>query len=130
MKKLLSLLSAMAMVAIVVSITLTPFSLSSQQKSRITNATIPEKVMTIVKVSCLACHSDKGEGLAPASINFSQWDTYTAKKQFKKASAMCREITNGTMPPAEYLAKNPAAKLNADKIAIICNWATSIKPAE
>jgi hypothetical protein len=130
MKKILGILSAIVMMTIVVSLTATPFTLSSQEKSEAANAGIPEKVMNIVKTSCMACHSDKGSGLAPGALNLSQWDTYPVKKQIKKASAMCREITNGTMPKQDFLAKNPGAKLNAEKIKVICDWATSIKPTE
>ncbi len=129
MKKILGILSAMVMLAIVLSLTLTPFTMSSQKKTVSAQAGIPEKVMNIVKTSCMACHSDNGSGLAPSIINFSQWESYPLKKQIKKASAMCREITNGTMPPAKYLAQNPAAILNAEKVKVICDWATSLTPA-
>jgi cytochrome c5 len=129
MKKILGILSAMVMLTIVVSLTLTPFTLSSQKKNQSANAGIPEKVKNIVKTSCMACHSDKGSGLAPGALNLDQWDTYSLKKQIKKASTMCREITNGTMPPSKYVAQNPAAKLNAEKVKVICDWATSLTPA-
>jgi cytochrome c5 len=130
MKKFAGILVAMVVIAIVASITLTPFTVKSQKSAGTINTAIPEKVMTIVKTSCMACHSDNGSGLAPTAINFSQWDTYPIKKQIKKASAMCREITNGTMPPSDYLAKHSAAVLNAEKIKVICDWAASIKPVE
>lgn len=128
MKKILGILSAMLMLAIVFSLILSPFNLSSQKKSQSANAAIPEKVMNVLKVSCYSCHSDKGSGLAPGALNLDQWDTYPLKKQIKKASAMCREITNGTMPPTKFVAQNPAAKLNAEKSKIVCDWATSLSP--
>jgi hypothetical protein len=130
MKKLLGIFAAIVVVAIVASITLTPFTVNSQKKATALNPAIPEKVMTVIKTSCMACHSDNGSDEAKLVINFSQWDTYPAKKQIKKASAMCREITNGTMPPATYIAKNPGAKLNPEKSKVICDWASSITPVE
>jgi hypothetical protein len=130
MKKLTGTSIAILIIVIVATITFSPFTVNSQKNTKTSEPAIPEKVMAIVKISCMACHADNGNAMAMGAVNFSQWNTYPAKKQSKKASAICREVTNGSMPPSTFLSKNPGAKLNANKIAIICNWATSMKPAE
>ena len=130
MKKLTGIFAAIALVAIVASITLTPSMVKSQKKETSHSQVIPDKVMTIVKTSCMACHSDNGSEMAKGVINFSQWDTYPAKKQSKKAAAISREVTNGTMPPKSYTSKNPGAVLNAEKVKVITDWAATLKSAE
>jgi mono/diheme cytochrome c family protein len=130
MKKITGTIIAVILIAIAGSFTLTSFTFVRQKQSPSVNTAIPEKVMSIFKVSCVSCHADKGNTMAMGAVNFSQWDTYSAKKQFKKAAAICREVTNGTMPPSSYLAKNPGAKLNVEKTATICNWATSMPPVQ
>ena len=130
MKKITGTVIAIIVIAIVASFTLTSFTFVKQQKSQSVNTAIPEKVMSIFKTSCVSCHADNGNAMAMNAVNFTQWDTYTAKKQFKKAAAICREVTNGSMPPSSYISKNPAAKLNAEKTSTICNWATSLPSGE
>lgn len=91
-----------------------------------TTQSIPENVMKILKTSCGACHSNSGGASAKAVLNLDTWDTYPAKKQIKKASAMYRAISNGSMPPKSYIDKNPGAALNAEKKEVINTWVKSL----
>jgi hypothetical protein len=44
---------------------------------------IPDDVMKVFQNSCMKCHATGGSGMAAAMVNFSVWDTYSAKKQAK-----------------------------------------------
>ena len=45
---------------------------------------IPDSVWAIFEISCYDCHSNNGQGLAKAKLNFDKWDVYSVEKQVKK----------------------------------------------
>jgi hypothetical protein len=56
-------------------------------------------------------------------LDFSRWQTYSAKQKRDKSESACGLITTGRMPPWLYSAMHPEAKLTpADKNAV-CTWA-------
>jgi hypothetical protein len=87
---------------------------------------LSDSVMKIVKVSCMACHGDGGNGMACSHVNFSKWSTYKTDKQAAKANDVCKIITKGSMPPKKYCENNPAAVLTKAQLTTICNWARSL----
>ena len=87
---------------------------------------IPDDVMVAVKNSCMACHATGGKSMAMAKVNFSEWDTYPAAKQAKKAEAICNVITKGTMPPKSFKASHPDAVLTDAQKDMICKWSKSL----
>jgi mono/diheme cytochrome c family protein len=87
---------------------------------------LADSIMKIVKVSCMACHGDGGNGMACAHVNFSRWAPYKADKQAAKAKDICKIITKGSMPPKKYREENPAAMLTKAQSTMICNWAKSL----
>ncbi len=87
---------------------------------------LADSVMKIVKVSCMDCHADGGNGMACAHVNFSKWVSYKPEKQAAKANDICKMITKGSMPPKKYRANNPDAVPTQAQINTICNWAKSL----
>jgi hypothetical protein len=62
--------------------------------------------------------------MAASVWSFSSWDQYSAKKQMKKANAICRAITNGSMPPSSG---GTARILTTEQKDIICKWSASLQ---
>jgi cytochrome c5 len=90
-----------------------------------TNA-IPDDLKVIFKNSCMDCHATGGKGMAMSKVNFSDWDNYPADKQAKKAEAICKIITKGSMPPKSYGENNPDAIPTAAQKEMICKWSKSL----
>ncbi len=103
----------------------------------------PSEVKDIFKKSCYDCHSNETvwpwySHVAPVSwlvtgdvnegrenLNFSEWGTYSAKKQIKLAENIGEEIKEGEMPLMIYLILHSSAKLNERQKAVIYNWVTA-----
>ena len=89
------------------------------------SSSIPDSLYMIFKNSCIGCHSDGGNFLAKAKLNFSDWDKYDSKKQVTKAADICKMITEGDMPPKSFRKSNPGAVPTKAQINSICRWADS-----
>jgi hypothetical protein len=123
MKKSHYVVLAMFIVSIAAITFLNPINAVSQKKTAQSVYSMPDNVAVILKNSCSACHNTGG-GMAASVWSFSSWNQYPAKKQAKKASAICRALTNGSMPPASAgKDKIPTA----EQKNIICSWASSLK---
>lgn len=103
----------------------------------------PSEVKDIFKKSCYDCHSNETvwpwySHVAPVSwlvagdvsegrenLNFSEWGTYSAKKQIKLAENIGEEIKEGEMPMMIYLILHSSAKLDERQKAVIYNWVTA-----
>lgn len=90
------------------------------------SAGLPDDVTAIVTNSCSPCHFEGGSGMATANVNFSDWDTYPAKKQAKKSGAICQAILDKSMPPSSVVKTNPEKAPTKDQAEIICKWAESL----
>jgi len=101
---------------------------------------VSPEVDAILKRSCYDCHSSKTRWpwyakVAPSSwllardvrearkeLSFSEFATYTPRKQYRKLEEACDQVKEGDMPLWFYLPLHPAAKLSdADKQAL-CAW--------
>ncbi len=98
-------------------------------------------VMDIFQRSCYDCHSNKSSWpwysyVAPVSwlvadhvdegrkeLNFSVWNTYTAKRQSKKLKEIVEELEEGEMPLTPYLITHSDAALSEAEIQLIKKWA-------
>ncbi|MEI6766263.1 MAG: heme-binding domain-containing protein [Bacteroidota bacterium] len=128
MKKVMLMLSVLAVAIVASSFVLAPAKAVNGAKSKLTASTsIPADVYKVFEKSCIACHSDGGNGMAAGMVNFPKWDTYNAKKQAKKSAAVCKAITKGSMPPGSYKTSHPEAIPNAQDIKLVTDWATSLK---
>jgi mono/diheme cytochrome c family protein len=128
MKKLFFMLIALFVVAVVVTMVAMPSvkTASSIYISGDDSQPLADSIMKIVKVSCMDCHGDGGNGIANGHVNFSKWSSYKPEKQAAKANDICKMITKGAMPKKKYLEKNPDAVLTQVQITLICNWAKSL----
>ncbi len=90
--------------------------------------------------SCNDCHSNLTvwpwyTNVAPASwlivsdvrrgraeLNFSEWGTYSIKKQQELLKETCEEASERKMPVAAYTLLHPPAKFTDADIAAVCAW--------
>jgi cytochrome c553 len=128
MKKLFFMLIALFVVAVVVTMVAMPSvkTASSIYISGDDSQPLADSIMKIVKVSCMDCHGDGGNGMACAHVNFSKWSSYKPEKQAAKANDVCKMLTKGAMPPKKYRANNPDAIPTQAQITTIYNWAKSL----
>jgi hypothetical protein len=128
MKKLFVMMIALFAVAVVFSMVSRPSVKSSPSIfiSGDENQQLADSVMKIVKVSCMDCHSDGGNGMACSHVNFSKWASYGSDKQAGKASDICKVLTKGSMPPKRFKANHPEAVLTPSQVNSICNWAKAL----
>jgi hypothetical protein len=126
MKKVHYALVTVFFISIAAFLVISPSKAVSQKKISQSGYSIPDNVMGIFRNSCIGCHGEGGNGMAMSMLNFSTWDTYSVKKQAKKASAICNEITKGAMPPASVRDANPGKIPTAAQLEIVCKWANSL----
>jgi hypothetical protein len=100
-------------------------SLLGQEASKV-SAPLPESINKIVSVNCMPCHSDKGGMMSRTKLNFSEWTSYSAEKQQKKAETMYKELKKDAMPPKSARENNPDIIPTKEQIAIIKAWADSL----
>ena len=92
-----------------------------------TNASIPDSISKIFQNSCYACHAEGGNMMAMSKVNFSEWDKLSPEKQAKKAAAICKVVSKGSMPPGKFQKKHAdKVPTQAQKVSI-CAWAKSLK---
>lgn len=126
MKKLNFVYVVMVALAIATFLTISPIKSATQKSITQSVNSIPEDVSKILKKSCTSCHDAGGNGMAMTMWSFSSWDTYSAKKQSKKSSAICDAMTNGSMPPSEIRKSYPDRVPTAVQIQTVCKWANSL----
>lgn len=101
----------------------------------------PANVQPILDRSCADCHSNRTtwpwySQTAPVSwwladhvkearreLNFSEFESYSAKKKAKKFEEICEQVKEGEMPLKVYLPLHPSAKLSAGDRQTLCTWA-------
>jgi len=83
---------------------------------------VPAEVQVVLKKSCFDCHAEPGKKMALSRVNFTKWNEYTSEKQASKATAMCKEVTKGKMPPKKYRQNHPEAIPTTDELKILCDW--------
>jgi hypothetical protein len=126
MKRLYIFLIAMFILCIAGGLVINPSKAVSQQKISGTVYSIPDNVAEILNKSCVGCHGEGGNGMAMSAWNFSVWDTYSVKKQAKKAKSICNALTKGSMPPASVRDATPDGVPTAAQTEIVCKWANSL----
>jgi len=108
-------------------------------------ATAPLNVSTVFDNSCKNCHSNQTvwpwySYVAPFSwivvhdvhegrrrFNFSEWSTYSARKQEEKLEAICDQVVNGDMPDGKYLLIHRSARLTQEEREAVCAWVESMR---
>jgi len=102
---------------------------------------VPPSVRSILERSCFDCHSNQTRwpwysSFAPVSwlvandvkegrghLNFSEWGTYTRKRQIAKLDMMVSEVDKNQMPLKTYLLLHRDATLSEADKDVLCTWA-------
>ena len=105
----------------------------------------PQHLASIMKTSCYDCHSNNTiypwyDRITPVNfwvtdhikhgkkhLNFSEWDTYSAKKKAHKLDEFIEMIEDKEMPLASYTLTHQDAKLSDADITALTNWVTLVK---
>ncbi|HUR98961.1 MAG TPA: heme-binding domain-containing protein [Pyrinomonadaceae bacterium] len=102
---------------------------------------VPPDVEAVLGRSCNDCHSNETHypwysKISPFNwlladhiedgrkeLNFSVWNTYTARKKVRKLDELCAEVEHGEMPLPSYLWIHRDAAIHASDAALLCDWA-------
>ncbi len=106
---------------------------------------VPDDVQSIIKTSCLNCHSNQVNypwysNVAPISwvvknhineareeLNFSEWGTYTTKRKLHKLEEIEEEVDEAEMPLPSYLIVHGEARLSKKQQKRLINWAKELR---
>lgn len=106
---------------------------------------VPDKVLGILKNSCYDCHSNDTRypwyiNIQPmgwvmanhikdgkADLNFSEFGTYSKRKQANKLRAVSKSINEGSMPISSYTIMHTDSKLNEENKKLITVWVTTTR---
>ena len=104
-------------------------------------APLSSDVGAILARSCNDCHSHRTtwpwySNVSPASwllthdvnegrseMNLSQWGTYSEEKRADLLRGICKEVSDGEMPPFTYAVAHPTARLTKTDVQTMCAWA-------
>jgi hypothetical protein len=103
------------------------------------------QIEATLRAACYDCHSNNTNypwysEVAPVSfviaehvkdgkkhLNFSEWDTYSAKKKAHKLEELVEEVEEGHMPEESYTWMHAEAKLTEAQISELTNWAKDLR---
>ena len=103
------------------------------------------EVAKILKRACYDCHSYEStypwySNIAPVSwwlkdqineareeLNFSEWGSFTAKRQDHKLEEIAEEVEEGKMPLESYLDMHDEAILTDEERELIEHWAQGLR---
>ena len=106
---------------------------------------VPQEVKKVLEVACNDCHTNNTDypwytNIQPAGLwmqwhvnegkghlNFSEFASYTPKKQHHKLEETIEMIETGGMPLNSYLWIHKDAVLSAEQKLMVINWATQLK---
>lgn len=109
------------------------------------NYNVPAGVQAVLKSSCYDCHSNNTSypwysRIQPfawllaghikegkAELNFSEFGTYSFRKQKSKLKAIESSINNGSMPLWTYTLIHTKAKLSGEEKKLLINWAENTR---
>lgn len=106
---------------------------------------VPDTVQHVLKIACYDCHSDNTRfpyyayiqpvgwflarhvKLGKADLNFSEFGTYSIRKQQSKLKAIINTIRDNEMPLTSYKLMHADAYLSKAEKESIMHWATGTK---
>ena len=106
---------------------------------------VPDKVLDVFKNSCYDCHSNNtrypwyvyvqpmGWILAnhikngKANLNFSEFGSYSKRKQANKLKSIGLSVNDGSMPLPSYTIMHTDAKLSEENKKLITDWVANTK---
>jgi hypothetical protein len=107
--------------------------------------TIPGNVQAILKNACYDCHSNNTvyplySNFQPMAwfmaghikeakkkLNFSEFGSYSPRRQISKLDGIANSIKDDIMPLSSYKLMHKSANLSADEKALLINWAQQSK---
>ena len=102
---------------------------------------VPDSVMKVLQTSCYDCHSnhtnypwyhviqpiglwlDDHVNEGKRELNFSEYNTFKPKRQFKKLKKISKEIKSESMPLSSYTFIHHDAILSKEQAQMLINWA-------
>lgn len=106
---------------------------------------VPADVQSILKTSCYDCHSNNtvypwyaevqpvawwlNDHIkhAKGDLNFSEFKSYSIRRQYRKLEEINDLVKNDEMPLDSYLWIHGDAKLSSDQKLSIANWVTALR---
>jgi Haem-binding domain len=104
---------------------------------------VPDSVMKVLQTSCYDCHSnhtnypwyhmiqpigfwlDDHVNEGKRELNFSEYNTFKIKRQFKKLKKISKEVKENGMPLSSYTFIHHDAILTETQRQLLINWADS-----
>ena len=111
----------------------------------ITTEKPPRQLANVLQNSCYDCHSNNTnypwyDRITPVNfwvnghikhakgeLNFSEWNTYSAKKKTHKLEEFIEVLEDNKMPLSSYTLMHSEAKLTKDQTKALIDWITVIK---
>jgi uncharacterized membrane protein len=94
--------------------------------SRQVSIALPADVKAVVDNKCYGCHSVKG--MSAEAKEDLMWDSiplYDKDRQIAVLDDIGDVVAKGDMPPEKFVQMHPEAKLTADEVKLIRDWAES-----
>jgi Haem-binding domain len=106
---------------------------------------VPDKVLDVFKNSCYDCHSNNTRypwyvNIQPMgwvmarhvkngkeNLNFSEFGSYSIRKQTNKLRAIETSLKDGSMPLSSYTIMHTDAKLSKENKDLITDWTSNTK---
>ena len=106
---------------------------------------VPDNVLNVFKKSCYDCHSNDTRypwyvNIQPMgwimanhvkdgklNLNFSEFGTYSKRKQANKLRAISKSINDSSMPISSYTIMHTDAKLSEENKKMISDWVSSAR---
>ena len=106
---------------------------------------VPSKVKTVLEVACYDCHSNNtrypwyvniqpgGWWLAKhikegkEELNFSEFGSYSRRRQITKLRSIENSIKDGAMPLSSYALLHRDARLTSEEKALLLAWTNKVK---
>lgn len=106
---------------------------------------VPMQVQNVLKTSCYDCHSNNTSypwysKIQPgawfmanhvkngkADLNFSEFGSYSLRKQQHKLKSIASQITDDEMPVSSYKLMHTNAKLTSQQKQLLIQWAQTLK---
>jgi hypothetical protein len=117
-----------------------PTNAEAGKDDLVTSGISPSAISSILRTSCYDCHSSQTSypwysKVAPASwllakdiregreeLNFSEWGSYSKRRQIRNLEKIKEEVTSGDMPLKNYLLIHRNAKLSQEQKTALVNW--------
>ncbi|MEP7212260.1 MAG: heme-binding domain-containing protein [Acidobacteriota bacterium] len=148
MKKILKIVLIVLAVAFVVAQFIRPDQVNpaiNPAETLDASVAVPDNVSAILQRSCSDCHTNTTaypwySQISPFSwflnnhiqdgrreLNWSVWNTYSAKKKSKKLEEVCEQVKTGEMPLPSYLWIHRDAVMQEGDANILCDWANQVR---